>query len=77
MAREGVLRFEYAGKLREIPYNFVEWRGDNYMVLTDKNRRTHDVYFEDGKWVLLWHERFPSDFNEILDWVIKQELGKK
>lgn len=72
---EGVLRFEYRGRMMEIPYCNVPWGSPDRLHLTDKKGCSHIVNLEDGKWKLLWHERFSKRFQETLDWVIKQELG--
>lgn len=75
--RKGVLKFEYRGKLKEIPYSAVLWGGENRLHLTDKKRCVHIVYFQYGKWVPLWSEKFSQEFMDVLDFVIKMELGNK
>lgn len=74
---EGVLKFEYNGKLREIPYCNELYGAKNRLHLKDKKGCEHIVDLINGKWELLWPEKFPKDFGEVLDWVIKQELGQK
>lgn len=75
--KSGTLKFEYKGRELNIPYSSVPWGPDNQLNLIDAKGYTVIVYFEDGKWVPLWHDRFSTEFKETLDWVIKQELAAK
>lgn len=73
----GTLIFDFKGRRMEIPYSNVPYGGENRLHLTDKKGCVHIVDFIEGRWKLLWHERYSTCFQDTLDWVIKQELAIK
>ena len=71
----GVLEFDYKGRRLKIPYSNVPWGGSNRLHLIDKKRCVHILDLIEGKWRPIRPSDYPLDFLEVLDWVIKQELG--